>query len=257
MLHGFTQNAECWGRFGSTLAARLAGRCGLLAVDAPGHGRSGHDTANLWTTADLVVETVDLAEGGTGPVPMMLVGYSMGGRAALHIALAYRERVAALVLIGATAGIATEDQRRQRRMADEDLARRFETEPLDDTLRWWLDRPLFARLSTEAAGLELRRSNRPAGLAASLRHCGTGAQDPLWSRLGQLTMPVLVVHGSHDTKFGAIGAAMADAVGPGAEMVSIEGTHAVHLEQPEATVDAIARFLDLRLDRGRGAISER
>ncbi len=257
LLHGFTQNLGCWGRFGPSLADRLIDRFPVLAIDAPGHGGSGHDTADLWTSADLIVDAVTHAGGGTRPASMVLLGYSMGGRIALHLALAHRERVSALVVIGATAGIADNDQRRQRRLADETLARRFESEPLDEMLRWWLDRPLFAGLPAGAAGLEQRRSNRPDGLAASLRSCGTGAQHSLWDRLDELTMPVLVLHGSRDAKFAAIGAAMADAIGSGAELESIEGTHAVHLEQPEATAEAVVAFLNRRLGRRGGPISER
>lgn len=257
LLHGFTQNLGCWGRFGPSLADRLTDRFPVLAIDAPGHGGSGYDTADLWTTADLIVDTVTHAGGGSRPASMILIGYSMGGRTALHLALAHPERVSALVVIGATAGIAGNAERRRRRRADETLARRFENEPLDEMLRWWLDRPLFAGLPAGVAGLEQRRSNRPDGLAASLRSCGTGAQHSLWDRLHELPMPVLVLHGSGDAKFAAIGAAMADVIGSGAELVSIEGTHAVHLEQPESTAEAVVAFLSRRLGRGRGSISER
>lgn len=255
LLHGFTQNIECWGRFGSLLTTGLPDRFPVLAIDAPGHGGSGHDTADLWTTADLVVDTVRHAGGLRRPPSMVPIGYSMGGRSALHIALAHPERVRVLVLIGATAGIVDDDQRRERRLADERLAGRFENEPLDQMLRWWLDRPLFAGLSDDTAGFEPRRSNRRDGLAASLRACGTGAQQSLWDRLDKLTMPVLMVHGSRDTKFAAIAAAMADLIGGEAEVTSIDGSHAVHLEQPESTAEAIVAFLSRRLGGGERLIS--
>lgn len=256
LLHGFTQNVDCWGGFASSLTAGLAGRFDPLAIDAPGHGRSGHDNADPWTAAELIMATTARAQGQTDPAPVVVVGYSMGGRLGLHIALAHQELVTALVLIGATAGIADDRQRQRRRVADDALARRFETEPLDEMVRWWLDRPLFARLPSEAAALDQRLLNRPEGLAASLRHCGTGAQDSLWERLGELTMPVLVVHGSYDAKFQAIGARLVDAIGSRSELVSIEGGHAVHLEQPKATSELVVRFLERRLESGVGPVDE-
>ena len=170
LAHGFTQNARCWGPF----AEHLAVDHDLTLVDAPGHGRSGHDEADLWTAARLLTEV-----GGPG----VYVGYSMGGRTALHAALAHPEVVRGLVLIGATPGLPGEDERAQRRRADDELASRLLDIGLPAFLDRWLSQPLFAGLDAEAAALPARLTNRPDGLAASLRRCGTGNQEPLWDRL--------------------------------------------------------------------------
>ena len=220
LIHGFTQNSDCWGRFGIELARRHP----VTRVDAPGHGRSGHDDADLWAAADLVVEATE---------PGVLVGYSMGGRIALHVALADPGHVLGLVLIGATAGISDATGRAERRAADEELASRLLDQGLEPFLRSWLAGPLFVDLPPEAAAIEARLRNRPDGLAASLRRCGTGSQEPLWERLGELTMPVAVVVGDRDEKFTAIGHRMIEAMtGTGARLLSIPGTHAVHLSGP-------------------------
>ena len=70
--------------------------------------------------------------------------------------------------------------------------------------------------------------------------CGTGTQESLWPRLAELTMPVLIVVGSQDQKFGAIGRRMKTAMtNTDAELVEVAGGHAVHLEQPAKTTAAI------------------
>lgn len=236
LLHGFTQNADCWGPFADELAAAHR----VIAVDAPGHGRSDHDDADLWTAADLVAATVT----GSTPDPVVVVGYSMGGRTALHLALTHPSLVAGLVLIGATAGIDDDAERAVRRAADERLATRIEAEPLPEFIDAWLADPLFAGLSAETACREARLTNRPDGLAASLRHCGTGTQEPLWDRLGELTMPVLVIAGRDDAKFTALAERLGGAMSAApVRVIAIDGTHAVHLERPTATATAISAWL--------------
>jgi 2-succinyl-6-hydroxy-2,4-cyclohexadiene-1-carboxylate synthase len=94
--HGFTQTARSWTVLGNLLRRRRPG-IEVTGVDLPGHGDARPpDDADLWASADRLV-----AEGGAGTY----VGYSMGGRVALHAALAHPDSVRALVLIGATAGI--------------------------------------------------------------------------------------------------------------------------------------------------------
>lgn len=228
LTHGFTQNSGCWGRFADDLAVDHA----LTLVDAPGHGRSGHDDADLWTAARLVTEAA-----GSG----IYLGYSMGGRTALHVALANPISVEGLVLIGATPGLVTEQDRSDRRQADDELADRLLDIGLPAFLDRWLALPLFAGLDEEASARPARLTNRPEGLAASLRHCGTGSQDPLWDRLPEITVPVLAVVGDLDHKFGAIAERMvAGLTGTTAEILTIPGTHAVHLERPAECAAAIA-----------------
>ncbi len=227
LAHGFTQNGRCWGHFGDRLAVGNETR----RVDAPGHGLSHHDDADLWRSADLLVEA-----GGAG----IYVGYSMGGRTAMHAALTHPDTVEGLVLIGATAGLEEAPDRADRRTADSALAERLLNDGLPAFLDRWLALPLFAGLSPQQSAKQERLTNRPEGLAASLRHCGTGTQEPLWERLGEITVPVLIVVGAQDNKFTEIGHRLVTAfTGTEATLVSIPGTHAVHLEQPDETADAV------------------
>lgn len=133
MVHGFTQTARCWGPFGTDLAADHD----VWAVDAPGHGDSAGVEADLVDGATLL--------GATGGRATYL-GYSMGGRLALHLALSRPALTERLVLIGATAGIEDEDERSARKAADEALAAHIEDIGVDAFLEEWLALPLFAGL---------------------------------------------------------------------------------------------------------------
>jgi pimeloyl-ACP methyl ester carboxylesterase len=109
----------------------------------------------------------------------------------------------------------------------------------------WLAGPLFATLPAERAGRAERLGNSVAGLAAALRQLGTGTQEPLWARLPELGMPVLLVAGELDGKFAALAGRMASAIGHHARVALVPGAgHAAHLEQPERFGDLVERFLE-------------
>jgi 2-succinyl-6-hydroxy-2,4-cyclohexadiene-1-carboxylate synthase len=234
LAHGFTQSARSWTPIRRLLETRLADAT-TIAVDLPGHGDAPPPAdADLWASARRLV-----AEGGTGTY----VGYSMGGRVALHAALANPASVRRLVLIGATAGIDDPDERAARREADERLADHIEAVGVPAFIDEWLANPLFAGLTEATAMRSDRLRNTAAGLAASLRATGTGTQTPLWDRLGEIECPTLVLVGEYDAKFTALGQRLVDAL-PRAELVVVPGAgHSVHLEQPAATVAATAAWL--------------
>lgn len=231
LVHGFTQTGRSWG----TVAGELARSHEVVRVDAPGHGRSA-------------AFALDMVEGaralGRAGGQATYIGYSMGGRLCLHLALAEPHLVQALVLVGATAGIEDPDERRARRRHDEALAVELEQVGVAEFVRRWLAQPLFAGLDEASAGIEARLANTVTGLAGSLRLAGTGAQEPLWARLSALAMPVLAVAGQHDDAFRQRAQAMAAAIGRNAEVAVVPGAgHAAPGEQPEAFVAIVRRFL--------------
>ena len=232
LVHGFTQTLASW----EPLAARLRARWRVVRADLPGHGGSAAVRADLPTTAELL---------GTAAAPGAFVGYSLGGRVCLRLALDRPDLVRALVLLGASPGIAGAGERAERRAADEALARDLERDGVAAFLDRWLAGPLFATLPAERAGRAERLGNGAAGLAAALRLLGTGTQEPLWARLPELAAPVLLVAGELDGKFAAVAERMAGAIGPRARVALVPGAgHAAHLEQPEAFGDLVESFLD-------------
>jgi 2-succinyl-6-hydroxy-2,4-cyclohexadiene-1-carboxylate synthase len=231
LVHGFTQTRRSWGAVGAALARRFE----VVRVDAPGHGRSSDVGADLAAGARMV---------GTVGGQASYLGYSMGARLCLQLAVDAPTLVRSLVLVSGTAGIADDEDRRRRRSADDRLATELEQIGLEEFLQRWLTGPLFASLDPAQAGLEARRENTVAGLAASLRLAGTGAQEPLWSRLDALAMRVLIVAGAKDAAFCALASAMVSAIGPNAELALVpDAGHAVHLERPEAFLAVVEPFL--------------
>jgi 2-succinyl-6-hydroxy-2,4-cyclohexadiene-1-carboxylate synthase len=218
-LHGFAGTGRAWDLVGD----------GLVAPDLPGHGSS----------SDLRPVSFDACVAhvlAAAPERFALAGYSLGGRVALHVALAAPQRVERLVLVATTAGIEDATERAQRRAADEALAAATERGTIDDFVARWSANPLFAGDPADAVAfwLEDMRRNEPAGLAAALRGIGTGAMAPLWDRLGELTMPATVVVGERDAKFAALGERLAAGVGGPAELVVIPGAgHGLPREAPE------------------------
>ena len=231
LLHGFTATGQSW----DPVRRRLgAGRyTPVLAPDLRGHGAAGDARP---ATIDACVEDLRQSE------PYALAGYSMGGRIALHLALADPSLVTRLVLVSTSAGLTDPAARAERRRADDELADGLEAAGLEHFARWWGGQPLFAGQGAEAAALAHRDRlrNTAAGLAASLRGMGTGVMEPVWDRLGELTMPTVVVTGERDAKFRALGERLVERL-PDADLVVVPGAgHAVHLEAPEAVAAAIS-----------------
>jgi 2-succinyl-6-hydroxy-2,4-cyclohexadiene-1-carboxylate synthase len=233
LLHGFTQGPGSW----DNLAERLAGEHDVVTPSLPGHGGAGAVTGTFEEQAAALAEAV-------GPPPAVWVGYSMGGRFALRVALERPDLVERLVLLGATAGLADATERAARCRRDETLASGLERKGLDQFLTGWLNQALFKRLPPEAAGMEERRRNTVEGLASALRRLGTGAQEPLWDRLGELRMPVLLMAGEHDSTFSALAFRLTAGIGENAGVSFVPGAgHAAHLERPDAFATILERFL--------------
>ena len=234
MIHGFTQTRACWGPFAENLASDHR----LLMIDAPGHGDSAALMADLVEGADLLAKT-----GGRGTY----VGYSMGGRFALHIALRHPELVERLVLISTTAGIDDDAERARRRGDDDALAAHIEDIGVDVFVDEWLAQPMFSSLGVDAALAGLRKANTAAGLASSLRLAGTGTQSPLWEQIRELDMPVLVIAGADDAKFVASSRRLVETIGSNAELEIIPGVgHSAQLEDPTRTATIVREWLSRR-----------
>lgn len=232
LLHGFAGSGRTWE---GVLAHLSSERYRPLALDLPGHGSQGEIAAPI--DFDGCVASVL----GRSPSRFALCGYSLGGRLALHVALAAPERVSRLVLVATSPGIEDESERARRRVADRALAEEIEAGSIEWFVERWCAQPMFAS-DPEAVDVLARADylrNCPGDLAAVLRGLGTGEMASLWDRLPELSMPVTVIAGDRDKKFQAIAWRMAERL-PNARLETVKGGHRLPLESPAAIVAAIS-----------------
>ncbi|MBM3470932.1 MAG: 2-succinyl-6-hydroxy-2,4-cyclohexadiene-1-carboxylate synthase [Armatimonadetes bacterium] len=244
LLHGFTGSASGWAEHAEVFARSHA----TLAVDLLGHGSSdapddparygiGHATEDVLG----VLDALGIRRAG-------LLGYSMGGRVSISLAIVAPERLSALILESASPGIRDAGARRGRAAADAALAAAIERDGIEPFVDRWERLPLFASQATlpdEARqGLRARRlRNNPTGLANSLRGLGQGVQPPMHEYLQQIRVPTLLIAGGLDPAYCAMGEEMRALI-PRAILEVVPGAgHAAHLEQPERFRALVMEFL--------------
>jgi 2-succinyl-6-hydroxy-2,4-cyclohexadiene-1-carboxylate synthase len=232
LLHGFGGTRHAWD---GVLAHLQTERYRPLALDLPGHGELADALRPI--TFDGCVQSVL----ERSPERFVLAGYSMGGRIALHVALAAPERVRRLVLISSTAGIEDPAERASRRGEDHRLADEIEGRPIEQFVSRWRAQPMFVEDPPEVDALARadQSRNRPDRIAAALRGIGTGNMSPLWDRLAELEMPVTLLAGERDRKFIALGKQMASLL-PDAQLLLGSGGHCLLFENPKVVAAAIS-----------------
>ena len=245
LLHGFTGSTDTMAGIGRPLAESRR----TIAVDLPGHGRTGaSDEAHRYGfdhTVDAVADVLERLEAH----PAHVVGYSMGGRIALGLAVRHPDVVASLVLVGASPGLSDPIERSARRRSDDGLA----DDLLEKGLEWfvdhWMASPLFTtqeRLGRDALAdaRTQRLANDSEGLAGSLRGAGAGAQPSHWHDLPTISAPTLLLVGDEDPKFRAIALRMGAGLPHSTMEVVPDAGHAAHLENPGHVVASVREFLD-------------
>jgi 2-succinyl-6-hydroxy-2,4-cyclohexadiene-1-carboxylate synthase len=240
-LHGFTGTARTWIR----LADDLGGERRVIAPDLLGHGRSSAPSDPSRYALEHQADDLAALLAAIDALPADVVGYSMGARLALVLALRHPDAVSALLLESPSAGIADDRERAQRRAADEALATLLDHDGLGAFVEAWEAQPLLASQAAlpEDARTALRAerlAHDPRGLAASLRGAGQGVMAPLGDRLPAIACPALVIAGALDPA-GLARARVVAAGLPGGHLEIVRGAgHTPHLEQPKAFI-ALAR----------------
>lgn len=209
LLHGFLGRGADW----RSVRAGLPGEWDVRAPDLPGHGAaldvSGYsmDDAADWALAGLAGS---VPGGVTEPVDV--VGYSMGGRLALHIAVTRPHAVRRVVVVSGSPGLRTEPERAARRQVDADRAAAIRAD-FPAFVDAWYRMPLWHSLPDalrQSLTADRTAHADPAGLAASLDVMGTGAQLGLWDALAGISAPVWAVAGALDPRFVRLAREMAE-----------------------------------------------
>ena len=243
-LHGFTGSSAAW----DPHVALFKPRRNTIAIDLIGHGDSDAPSDPECYRMKYCVEHLLAVLDKLGLDSVDMVGYSMGGRVALHLANAAPGRIRSMVLESSSPGIADPIERQARVVADDSLADYIERSSIDAFVDRWENLPLFESQRNLPAAVRSvlrtqRLKNNRVGLANSLRGMGAGRQESLWPCLLSIETPVLLVTGQLDTKYRRIARDMMNLL-PNAKLAVLDNAgHAVHLERPAAFDREVVEFL--------------
>jgi len=248
LLHGFTQSGRSWHEVISLMPPGWQ----WVLPDLRGHGATHVRPGAAYTMEACTEDLVNLWDR-LGIARTHLVGYSMGGRLALHIAATRPERILSLLTVGAHAGL-DEEAREGRRRDDEALAQRIESEGLEAFVDYWSRLPLFEGLERRGPSFlaqvrAARMDNHVAGLAGSLRGMGAGAMRPVWNELNRVKVPSTFVAGQLDHGYAASARRLAASVPDGRVVLVQRAGHTVHQERPEAFSRLLLAHLEAASER--------
>ena len=240
-LHGFLGSGQ------DMEALASASTRSWLAPDLPHHGQTQHLDETPWPI-DRTARTIAhwAAHHHAGRIDC--VGYSMGGRTALTLAVEAPQTIRRLILVGATPGLREEDEQQARQANDARLAQKLEQQGMDDFLAFWRHLPIISSQRNIPQPwldqmLVRRHQNDPLACAKSLRQMGTGRMRPLWDDLARLRCPVLLITGEHDAKFTTIAQQMCETL-PNATHHIMPGVgHSCHMEDPARFLTLLESFL--------------
>lgn len=242
LLHGFTGSSQSWSSFAKLLGSQYR----IIAPDLPGHGKTSlpAQRLSLWEFAAALGEYI----ARFSESPVSILGYSMGGRIALHLALKHSSLINKLILLGASPGIADATERSTRKAQDAALAEAIRERGIEWFVDFWEQQPIFK--SQQSLPTELRKrlrdqrlQNSPEGLVYALECWSSGEQENLMPRLSELTLPVLLMAGELDSKYAATNQQMQKSIAEAKRVTIPAAGHAAYLEQPERIAAEIKTFL--------------
>jgi 2-succinyl-6-hydroxy-2,4-cyclohexadiene-1-carboxylate synthase len=219
-----------------------------IVPDLRGHGATQtHNGAPC--SMDACTADLEMLWDHLGVERTHLVGYSMGGRLALHVAAHRPQRILSLLTIGAHAGLEP-DGREGRRLGDETLAERIEKGGVEAFVKYWSSLPMFAGIERRGPNFVAqvhadRLENHAAGLACSLRGMGAGAMEPVWDGLTRVQFQCTFVAGQNDHGYAASARRLAATVPRGRVEIVLHAGHSVHQERPDAFARVLFNHLEL------------
>ncbi len=237
-LHGFGGNA-------SQFDALAIGKRELIAPVLYGHGRAA---AERPTSFQAEVERILAWLRQRGVMQAHLLGYSLGARVGLGLLLAAPERFTSATLIGGHPGLEDAAARRARAEQDDALAARLEQRGASAFFADWERQPLFTsqqRLPQEVLARQraVRTSHEPRALAHALRVLSLGRMPVMAERACSLRLPIHLVAGELDDKFGTLLEPFAKRLARGRFSRVPRAGHNPILETPEQVSDLLQAAL--------------
>jgi len=182
---------------------------------------------------DWTKDFCDRAELATNGEKSVLLGYSLGGRLALHACIHRPDLWEGVVVVGADPGLGSSEEKNHQFARDRNWADRLKKEPLEHLLREWDEQPVFCGIENSAPrNLE---ELDPIQLSQQFEVFSKGLQQNLVPALKELqTLPVLFLAGEKDKKYQQIGDELAELC-PVVKSQWVEDSgHRVPWENPES-----------------------
>lgn len=131
----------------------------------------------------------------------ILLGYSLGGRIALHTLFQAPASWKGAIFISTHPGLQTIEEKEHRLQQDKAWAHRFRVEPWDPLMKEWDSQSVFQ----QSAPLMRKESDFDREkLAFMLERWSLGHQEDFRPYIEKLNIPVLWIAGEHDTKFNSL-----------------------------------------------------
>lgn len=244
MLHGFTGSLDDW----RGIQGLLNPNFNYIGIDLVGHGKSDSPTDVKKYNPQAIVKQINDILDNLSIEEVIIIGYSMGGRAALSFAINHPNKIRGLILESTTAGIESEKLRSERIKSDEELADYIESHNIEDFVELWMNKEIFntqRRFSNEKLKNIKRKKtlNSKIGLANSLRGFGTGKMINVHENLSLIKCPVLLISGELDTKFTEVNAELKQSFLKAEHSIIKNAGHNTHLEEPERFVKTVKEFI--------------
>jgi 2-succinyl-6-hydroxy-2,4-cyclohexadiene-1-carboxylate synthase len=175
-----------------------------------------------------------------------VVGYSLGARLALGLALRHPARVTRLTLISGHPGLAAENERAQRRASDAAWCELLETRGIEAFVEAWQAQPLWASQARLPAAVSNQRkkerlSHTAAGLCRSLRVTGLAEMPSYLAALAEIRAPVEILAGALDRKFSDLAHLLAKNIEHARLEIVPDAGHDLLLERPDFITRVIQR----------------
>lgn len=241
-LHGFTGQSEDW----KFIFNKLPSQFFPVAIDLIGHGKSSSPINPRYYSTGAITCQLNRIINKLGLKEVILIGYSMGGRAVISYCARYNQNILGAVLESSTAGIQDFNQRKERVEFDLLLSEKIKTEGIEKFLEYWFNIPLFESLKDISNSDELknqRMKNNVIGLSNMLAGFSTGLMPDFWSRLKEFNFPVFLISGELDKKYTDLNSKMAQLLPDAKHEIIKKCGHNTHLENPELFTKLVNNFL--------------
>lgn len=252
LLHGFTGSSSDW----MEIIPDLNKKFSYVPIDLIGHGKSDAPNGLDHYKTPSMIAQLDCIFRHFTKDQFIIIGYSMGGRAALSYAAAHPENLLGLILESTSPGITEEKSRHERILADEKIVKLIKAKSLEEFIEFWINQDLFASLknlpkekfeqiqNSKLVCRQARFKIQKIGLINSLRGFGTGVMPPLHNKLNSIKCKTLLVTGKLDSKFSNFNRELNKKLINSRHKIVKDSGHIVHFEKPKEFVKVVNKFLE-------------